>query len=441
MISQEEVRKLPVCQEVDVCVAGGGPAGLAAGLAAARSGLRTLVIDQFNCLGGVATAGGHGHISKYDEQGTSRRIAGGIVDEIARAVVDNGFGDRISHGIYFQVEGLKLILDRLARGAGLGVLYHTFVSDALVEQGAVTGVVIQNKSGRQLVRARRVIDATGDGDVAFHAGCAWEMGRESDGRCQPVTLMFTIGGVDWPKVKAWRTDYAMTDVWERAIANGDMRPFQKTIMGFWWNSTSPTEAGINFTHVIHVDSTRAEDLTSATMEAREQCFESVAVFRKYVPGMEKCHLVSTPNTIGIRESRRILGDYYMTAEDVKEQRDFPDSIGYGSFFVDIHRIDGPGMDHTVWRPPAGFKYQMPYRMLVPRQVENLLVAGRCASCSHIALGSLRVMVPCMIMGEAAGVAAALSLRSDVPPRRADVAALQAELRRRGAIVTAGDIVG
>lgn len=409
-------------------------------MAAARSGARTLVIEQFNCLGGVATAGGHGHISKYDEQGTGRRIVGGIADEIAARLVTDGFGMRNPHGVWFEVEGLKLILDRLARQAGLQVLYHTFLADTVMDGDSVVGVVIQNKNGRQFVRAKRVIDCTGDGDVAFDAGCDWEMGRPRDQRCQPVTLMFTIGGVDWPKVQKWQTNYGMSHVWLEAQAKGDMAPFQTTIMGFWWTPTRPDFVGINFTHVIHIDSTRAEDLTRATMEAREQCYQSIAVFRKYVSGMEKCYMVSTPNTIGIRESRRILGDYQLTEADVKNQREFADNICYGSFFVDIHNIDGPGMDPTVWRPPTGFKYHIPYRILVPRRVENLLTAGRCVSCTHVALGSIRVMVPCIGMGEAAGTAAVQSLQAGVTPRLVDVSRLQAHLRQQRGILSESDIV-
>ncbi len=155
--------------------------------------------------------------------------------------------------------------------------------------------------------------------------------------------------------------------------------------------------------------------------------------------MEKCYMVSTPNTIGIRESRRIMGDYVLTEADVKSQREFEDNICYGSFFVDIHCIDGPGMDPTVWQPPKGFKYHIPYRILVPRNVENLLTAGRCVSCSHVALGSIRVMVQCIGMGEAAGTAAALSLTNNVFPRQLDIGMLQKQLRRQGCILSDADI--
>jgi len=262
--------------------------------------------------------------------------------------------------------------------------------------------------------------------------------------------MFSIGGVEWNRVQAFRKKYMernpdeedswkLKRVYAEAIKRGDMRPFQTGNMGWWWTPTRPDQVGVNFTHVIHVDSTRAEDLTSATIEARRQAYETIEVYRKVIPGMEHCYMVSTPNTIGIRESRRIMGDYVLTEEDVRNQREFEDNICYGSFFVDIHCIDGPGMDPTVWQPPRGFKYHIPYRVLVPKDVENLLTAGRCVSCTHIALGSIRVMVPCIGMGEAAGTAAALSFKEGIAPRQLDVGRLQDQLRNQGGILSEDDI--
>ncbi|HNT37369.1 MAG TPA: FAD-dependent oxidoreductase, partial [bacterium] len=229
-------------------------------------------------------------------------------------------------------------------------------------------------------------------------------------------------------------------VWKQAQDNGDMRPFQNQIMGWWWTPTRPDQVGINFTHINFIDGTKAEDLTRATIEGRKQAYECIEVFRKYVPGMEECYMISTPNTVGVRETRRILGDYLLTKEDLLAKKTFSDSIGYGSFFIDIHCVSGPGMDQKTYRPEPGFKYQIPYRILLPQKVENLLVAGRCASCTHEALGSLRVMPQCGVMGQAAGVSAALSLRTSVSPRQVDVGSLQSLLREQDCIVEESDIV-
>jgi hypothetical protein len=426
--------------DVEVLVVGGGPAGVSAAFAAARMGAKTLIAEQFNCLGGISTAGGHGHTCLYTAWGETRRIVGGITFEIAERVARAGFGVYHANGnCDFEIEGMKLVLEQMAEECSCRLLYHTFGADALVEDGCISGMVVQNKSGRQAIRAKRVIDCTGDGDTAASAGCAFRKGDDETGHCQPMTLMFTVGGVDWPRVQAWRTDYKMLHVWEKAQKDGIMHPFQNQIMGFWWTPTRPDQVGINFTHVNFVDATSAADLTAATVEGRKQAYESIEVFRKVVPGMENCYMVSTPNVVGTRESRRITGEYVLTRDDIVSSRTFADSIGYGSFFIDIHGTTGPGMDRKTWRPPKGFHYQIPYRILVPVGVDNLLVAGRCASCDHEALGSLRVMPQCGVMGQAAGVAAALSIRAGVTPRNLDPAALRSELRRQGCIIDEDDI--
>jgi hypothetical protein len=435
----EWAERLPVTYDVEVLVVGGGPAGFAAALAARRLGAEVLLVEQFNCLGGIATAGGHNHVCQFSSWCTQERVVGGVPFEVVQRVADAGYGVHDNSNADFELEGMKLVLEEMAERAGLALLYHTLCADALVEQGAVTGAVIQNKGGRQVVRARRVVDCSGDADVAARAGCGFDMGDE-EGRCQPVTLMFTIGGVDHDRVLQFRREEPDLDkVWKRAQDSGDMQPFQSRLMGWWWTPTRPDQLGVNFTHVNFIDSTSAEDLTAATLEARKQAFESIEVYRKYVPGMEQCYMVSTPSTIGVRESRRVHGDYTLTREDLIAESSFEDSVGYGSFFIDIHNVAGPGMDELSYHPEPGFKYQIPYRVMVPRDVENLLVAGRCVSCTHEALGSLRVMPQCGVMGQAAGTAAALSLQADVPPRGVDVGELQRSLREQGCIVDQADV--
>ncbi|OGV49349.1 MAG: hypothetical protein A2X49_11730 [Lentisphaerae bacterium GWF2_52_8] len=430
-----------VSKNVDVLVVGGGPAGVSAAFASARMGAKTMIVEQFNCLGGVATAGGHGHICLYSAWSSPERVVGGVTFEIAKRVTKAGFGIHTNSSVDFEVEGMKLVLEQMAEEDGVDLLYHSFFSDALVEDGEIKGAIVQNKNGRQLIRAKRIIDCTGDGDVAARAGCDFEQGEEGTGACQPVTLMFTIGGVDIKKVNEFRAGkpWNLSEVWAEAQKNGDMRPFQSVVMGWWWTPTRPDQLGINFTHVTGIDATKAEDLTRATIEARKQAYETIEVYRKYIPGLENCFMLSTPNTIGLRESRRIVGEYLLTKEDVLGMKNFDDSIGYGSFFIDIHNCSGIGMDKKTVRPDPGFKYQIPYRILVPKKIDNLLVAGRCASCTHEALGSLRVMPQCGVMGQAAGVASVLSLREGLVPRQVSIMELQKELKRQECIVDEGDI--
>jgi hypothetical protein len=436
----ERHERLPLSYEVDVLVVGGGPAGFAAAVGAGRLGLSVLLVEQFNCLGGIATAGGHNHICLYSAWGTAQRVVGGIPFEMARRVADSGYGICDRSAADFEIEGMKLVLEQMAQEAGVQLLYHTFFSDAIVEGRRVAGAIVQNKGGRQVIAAKQVIDCSGDGDVAARAGCRFDIGDEESGLCQPVTLMFTIGGVDYERVQEFRgDDFELAHVWKDAQERGDMRPFQSVIMGWWWTPTRPDQLGINFTHVTAVDGTKAEDLTRATLEARQQAYETIEVYRKYVPGMEHCYMISTPNTIGVRESRRIRGDYTLTLEDLMARREFADSIGYGSFFVDIHNVSGPGMDAKTLRPEKGFKYQIPYRILLPGGMDNLLVAGRCVSCTHEALGSLRVMPQCGVMGQVAGVAAALSLQEGTDPREISIRRLQAQLREQDCILDAADV--
>jgi len=444
--------QIEVAYECDVLVVGGGPAGVGAALSAARLGLDVLVVEQANCLGGIATSGLHGHMCLFSAwRGGGMRVVGGVCHELAERTEREGYGAYNGMHLDFEVEAFKCLLERAAQEAGLRLLYYTQFSDTVVKDGRIEAVIIQNKSGRRAVKPRIVIDCTGDADVAYRAGVPCEKGRPQDGATQPMTLMFQIGGVDFPRVHRFRQQeyaakyddpgrYQLRKLWEEAQANGDMEPFQNNLMGWWHTPSRPDQLGVNFTHIVGRDSTNAEDLTYATIEGRRQAFHTVDVYRKYVPGLENCWMSHSAAIVGTRESRRIVGEYVVTEQDLMGSCEFPDSIGYGSFFIDVHNCTGPGMDEETWHPPVGFKYQIPYRALVPKGVDNLLVAGRCISCTHRALGSLRVMPQCMLEGEACGVAAREAIVHGVRPADVDPAPVQAQLRKQGAIVTESDIV-
>jgi hypothetical protein len=213
-----------------------------------------------------------------------------------------------------------------------------------------------------------------------------------------------------------------------------MRPWQTRLMGFWWIPSRPDQLGVNFTHM-HLDGTSTADMTKACIEGRRQVHEAVRAMRELIPGFENSYLIDTATYIGIRETRRICGEYTITADDIRNLTIFEDSIGLGAAFIDIHNVEGPGMDRrSGYHLPKGGYYAIPYRTLVPETIDQLLVAGRCHSATHEAAGSTRWMTQAMVMGQAAGTAAALSVGAGVAPRRVDVKALQAQLRKDGAIL-------
>lgn len=436
-VYQEPPREIPIHGSYDVVVAGGGPAGIGACLSAARAGAKTIVVEQMGALGGVGTTGLHTHMNQLTAAGSPEKIVGGIPAELTDRMVAKGAGV-YRHGMLdYDVEEMKRELDLMALDAGVEVLYHTFVADAIKTGEALQGIITQSKSGRLAILGRQVVDCTADADVAAWAGAPFEKGRASDGLMQPVTLMFRMAGVDWPKLEAYRKsgDGRLEAMCKKAVAAGDMDPFQTCLMGFWHWDGRPDEVGVNFTHMIRTDATNAFDMSRAEIEGRRQAKVSLQVFRKHLPGCERATMVDTAAIVGTRESRRIIGEYVLTKEDVLGTRKFEDCIAKGSFFVDIHNLTGPGMDKASGAHlKPGESYDIPYRCLVPKKVENLLVAGRSISATHEAQGSIRVMFQCMAMGEAAGLAAAMCAKSGLTPRLLDVQELRKRLRDQGAIV-------
>jgi hypothetical protein len=318
--------------------------------------------------------------------------------------------------------------------ASVQLKLHAFFVDSLMEGDEITGLITANKSGLEALRARIIIDTTGDADVAASAGAPFEMGRSDDGRMQPASLFFRIGNVNDNAVQAYMDanpeDTCFQSLVAQARRKGDFDlPRERVCVyrlprtGEWWANAS---------RVLGVDSTDGEQLTQAEIEGHRQVMVLVNFMRQYLPGFENCYLVDTATQIGVRESRRVLGEYVLTADDVYRARRFDDAVARVSFPIDIHDVQGSG--HFFQGPKEGPYYTIPYRCLVPKSVENLLVAGRPISATHQAHASLRVMPPCFAMGQAAGTAAALALETNVSPRNIEVKLLRESLTHQGALV-------
>lgn len=451
-------RQVPVRDEVDVLVVGGGPAGIAAAMAAARGGARTMLIERYGFLGGNMTAGLVGPcMTAYSLDG-SEQLIGGIFDEFVRRMEAIGgalhpsgipggspYSGFIAYGhervTPFDPEAAKTIAIRMCREAGVQVMFHTFVADALTSREGdgrprVDGVVTASKGGLAAVRARVTVDCSADADVAARAGARFEIGRQSDGLMQPMTLFFRVSHVDDAVVEAYVQSHPE-----------DYRPFASIVARAQQESRFPAprrgvglyktlEPGvwrINTSRVLKRDGTNPVDLTAAEIEGREQVMALLAFFRSDLPGFENCRLMDTAAQIGVRETRRIVGEYTLTLGDLKNGRRFDDVIALCGYPVDIHDPTGSGGGVTHELAVAN-AYEIPFRVMVPQDVDGLLVAGRAVSATHEALAAIRVMPPCFAMGQAAGSAAALAVPAGIAPRAVPIAALHARLCKDGAIL-------
>jgi ribulose 1,5-bisphosphate synthetase/thiazole synthase len=436
----------------DVLVAGGGPAGIAAAIAAARAGAAVTLLEEKPFVGGNATLG---LPLMTFHAFAGEQIIGGVPQELVERLVEaggstghvqTGPGAHMPTYTLVDAEVLKYVAQQLLLEAGVRVLLHALVVDALVRGSAARGVVVAAKPGLGLVTAERVVDCTGDADVAARAGAPFVKGRPEDGGMQAMTLNFRLTNVDLDKITQFFGEGLVTgrkpgEVAERPIrGQGTFAPwddlpetrglFPDRNHHLWWNSLREGEVNINTTRIVGKDPTEFDGLTEAEIEGRQQVFRVVRFLRQHVPGFEQANLVSTGSQIGVRETRRILGEYTLTAEDVLNARRFPDGIAQGSYPIDIHDPSGQGWG--VQFVKDGGAYDIPYRCLIPQRLENLLVAGRSISADHQAMGSVRVMATCMAMGQAAGAAATLSLQTGRSPRRLDVDRLRDLLRSQGA---------
>jgi len=419
----ESPRRLNVRDEVDVLVCGGGPAGIGAALAGARSGARTLLVERFGMLGGMWTAG---LLNPFFE-GVGR---GWVCDDLVARLAAAGAWQAWRFAHVFDVETMKRTLEAMATEDGVELLYHTWIADAIVEGGIVRGAVVESKAGRQAILAKVVIDATGDGDVAARAGCAYEFGREGDGLVQPMTLMFTVRGKgDFEQDHAPALyDLLLTAIEQHGL--GLTLPIGRCNYAPWMISTPQAgTAAVQATHVYRLNPLDPGDLTRGTVDARRQAAELMTAFRK-VPGLEGVELAETAATLGIRETRRVRGRGRLEADDLARGRRCRDAVTACAFGIDIHDPSAPS-DETASQGLRSQPYEIPYRCLVPRDVDGLLLSGRCISGSHEAHASYRVTGTCLGTGQAAGLAAAWSVARGVPPAAIDGPELRAALAERG----------
>ncbi len=406
------------CQ-TSVLVCGGGPAGVAAATMAARGGARVLLVERYGRLGGMAVQGMVGPL-----MGNSNSV---FLKEMI---------DRLGKSLLYY-EKLDLEYATMVQESGAGLLLHAWAAEAMVEHDQLVGARLLTKGGTIEVRADITIDATGDGDIAWMAGAPFELGRDGDGRLQPMSIMYSIGGVDESRMRN-KDNYAFgTERHLKNISPDQMAPDVKAIAEAQasgelpatvsviriYLSRRPGERIINATQINEVDGTSAEDLTRAELEGRRQAYQIAEFLRKHEPGFENSYISAMPAVIGVRETRRILGERYLTRDDVASGRTWPDAVVQGADFpIDIHNPAGAGQAEEESKQVK--PYDIPYGCLVPRNMDGLLVAGRCISGSHEAHASYRVQCICLSVGAAAGAAAALAAKARRQPREVHLDKLQ-----------------
>lgn len=435
----------------DLVVAGGGPAGAAAAVSAARLGAKVLLVESTGCLGGMGTSG---LVTAFDPMANGEEgLVGGFMREVVEELFTRSFlGPEVSPDFWrknymvwtpFNAEGYKLVLDEKIVAAGVEVLFFTRVIDVDVSAGErrVNGVVINNVEGCAYISAKAFVDCTGDAILADLCGCACrEAGRDTP-HIMPATLPSLFAGIDWPRLKAYRNEKGheqKSGIIRQGIADGVFLQPDLHLVGL--SQIGPSVGYLNGGHLFNLNALRCRDLSVNAMLGRRIAQDYIAFYRKYIPGCEKLEHVTTASLLGIRESRRIVGEYELNLADYLARREFPDQIGVFNKFVDIHPYDCSEAEYTRFmtekdhtaRIGKGEKFGIPYGILVPRGWKNLWVAGRCASSDVAVHGSIRVQPAASMMGQAAGTAAMQSLLTGLPAAEIDTAKLVETLREHGA---------
>ena len=390
----------------DVLILGSGPSGFAAAYTAAKSGAKVILVEQNGDVGGISTSGLMSH--------WTGSCGSPLFNEILRRSAEKNegaFKNKITNII--DPEKLKTLYLEMLNEVGCRVMLYTFAEDSICDGDKVLGATVINKSGKNNIFARITIDATGDGDIAARAGAEFVLGRESDNKMQPATLMFKVGGVDYERavfLGSFESTYE--------TPNGELQALAKEHIPYpaghilTYETTLPGVVTCNMTNAVEIDGTVADDLTKATLTCRRQIDDIVRYLRDFVPGYENCFIISSASLIGIRETRHFKGKYTLNEQDILEAKVFDDYVVKDAYFnFDVHNITGSGLDKTGTQKHFSQKngYTIPYRCLLPDVKENLLLCGRNISGTHIAHSNFRAMPICVGIGEAAGAAAYISV--------------------------------
>jgi hypothetical protein len=449
---KEAAKELPIRKEVDVLVIGGGPSGIMAAMAAAEDGLNVMLVESRSFVGGNMTIGLP--ILGFLGQKGNQIIKGLPQKYIDRLKAVQASSEHRPCPLHMSLtlvepEAVKTVALQMLVESNVDILFYSFCAGVVMEKDELKGVIIESKAGREVILSKVVIDCSGDADVAYRAGVPCEYGNE-DGGVQPPTLMFCLGGVDTEKLRlsvveeprTYLTDFIPSEYFgqnNQFVLVGMRNQIKKAQEAGLHLATERTilitglrkgEVWVNMTRVNGVNGTDPGSLTHGEIEGRRQIEDIQRYLIGYVPGFENAYFLKTAPFLGIRETRRINGLYTMDRDDIMTCRHFEDAIAVASYPLDIHHPVGGGCT-LEW---CGDCYDIPYRSLVPQKIKNLLVAGRAISTTHEAMSAIRVMAPCMAMGEAAGRAAKMAIKENKQPADIDVKKLQQELLEKGAFL-------